>query len=544
MKKLKYKVISIGALALLTINSCTRDFNEYNSQYSQGLGDEQLKADFVLLVSPFKEMQRNLAHPTSWIYQLQTNLNADMYSGLFSTATPYNGGRNNTTYFMMDGWNERIMQEQIEDIFGQTKNFKSKAKEIYPEANFSHSLAILNVLKVIAAQKVSDAHGPIIYSKFETPNPDGSTDFDSQQQAYMSFVNDLSQSIQVLQTAIATEDKSVITKSDLIFGGDVQKWAKLANSMKLRIAMRMSYADAANSKKYAEEALSSPVGFIDSNDSNALVKYGGAHPINNIIYSWGDCKIGAPLMAYMNGFKDPRISAYARPATDDAVKNQYIGVRQGVDLGGSTDRYGKFSLPIAAAASGDYFSGSDGKNKIFSAAEIWFLKAEAAIRGYAGAGDAKTNYEKGIQTSFDEWGKGAGYSTYIADGTSTEAPYIDPKTPSNSITPGSPMLSTITIKWNDGDNFEKKLERIITQKWIALYPDGPEAWAEQRRTGYPIIFQVVNNDSQGAISTTAFIRRVPIPNKYRNNNPIGYQKAVATLGGPDTGGTKLWWDKK
>ncbi|WP_185211194.1 SusD/RagB family nutrient-binding outer membrane lipoprotein, partial [Elizabethkingia meningoseptica] len=107
-----------------------------------------------------------------------------------------------------------------------------------------------------------------------------------------------------------------------------------------------------------------------------------------------------------------------------------------------------------------------------------------------------------------------------------------------------PMLSTITIKWNDGDNFEKKLERIITQKWIALYPDGPEAWAEQRRTGYPIIFQVVNNDSQGAISTTAFIRRVPIPNKYRNNNPIGYQKAVATLGGPDTGGTKLWWDKK
>ncbi|KAF5307712.1 hypothetical protein FQR65_LT18355 [Abscondita terminalis] len=74
-------------------------------------------------------------------------------------------------------------------------------------------------------------------------------------------------------------------------------------------------------------------------------------------------------------------------------------------------------------------------------------------------------------------------------GHSTEAPYIDPKTPSNSINTGSPMLSTITIKWNDGDNFEKKLERIITQKWIALYPDGPEAWAEQRRTGYPIIFQ-------------------------------------------------------
>ncbi|MDE5438091.1 SusD/RagB family nutrient-binding outer membrane lipoprotein [Elizabethkingia meningoseptica] len=544
MKKLKYKVLSLGALALLGMTACTRDFNEYNSQYSQGLGDEQLKADFVLLVSPFKEMQRNLAHPTSWIYQLQSNLNADMYSGLFSTATPYNGGRNNTTYFMMDGWNERIMQEQIEDIFGQTKNFKKVANDIYPGADFSHSLAILNILKVIAAQKVSDAHGPVIYSKFETPNPDGSTDFDSQQQAYMFFISDLSQAITVLQKTIATEDQSVITKSDLVFGGNVQNWVKLANSMKLRIAMRMSYADPANSKKYAEEALSSSAGLIETNDANALVKYGGAHPINNIIYSWGDCKIGAPLMAYMNGFKDPRISAYAQPATDDAVKGQYIGVRQGVDLGGSTDRYGKLSLPIAASATGDYFSGTDGKNKVFTAAETWFLKAEAAVRGYAGAGDAKTNYERGIQTSFDEWGKGSGFSDYIKDATSTEAPYIDPKNSANNISAGSPMLSTITIKWNDSDSFEKKLERIITQKWISLYPNGPEAWAEQRRTGYPILFQNSINDSQGAISTTAFIRRIPIPNKYRNNNPTGYQKAVATLGGPDTGGTKLWWDKK
>ena len=84
-------------------------------------------------------MQRNLAHPTSWIYQLQTNLNADMYSGLFSTATPYNGGRNNTTYFMMDGWNERIMQEQIEDIFGQTKTSKAKQKKFIPKLIF-HTL--------------------------------------------------------------------------------------------------------------------------------------------------------------------------------------------------------------------------------------------------------------------------------------------------------------------------------------------------------------------------------------------------------------------
>ncbi|WJJ98673.1 SusD/RagB family nutrient-binding outer membrane lipoprotein [Elizabethkingia anophelis] len=528
-------------LALIGVSSCTSDFKDINSEYAN-VTDGVLQADFTGLVNRLNQAQRNIIYQTDYMYQLQNNLNSDFYSGYFSTAT---GGWNwNNNYFMNSGWNEWIMKNQLEEAMQRYVDFEETQKKLYPNVDFKGSYAVFNIIKVLSSAVVSDKHGPVIYSKFGKSNPDYSVDYDSQQDAYKYFIQDLSKDIEALQSNLGIEDKTVIQKSDAVFNGSPLSWAKFANSLKLRLAMRMSYADPAASRKYAEEALNSPVGLIDNNSQNALARYGGAHPINNIIYSWGDCKIGAPLMAYMNGFKDPRISAYARPATDDAVKNQYIGVRQGVDLGGSTDRYGKFSLPIAAAASGDYFSGSDGKNKIFSAAEIWFLKAEAAIRGYAGAGDAKTNYEKGVQTSLDEWGKSGAYSTYIADGTSTEAPYIDPKTPSNSITPGSPMLSTITIKWNDGDNFEKKLERIITQKWIALYPDGPEAWAEQRRTGYPIIFQVVNNDSQGAISTTAFIRRVPIPNKYRNNNPIGYQKAVATLGGPDTGGTKLWWDKK
>jgi hypothetical protein len=144
----------------------------------------------------------------------------------------------------------------------------------------------------------------------------------------------------------------------------------------------------------------------------------------------------------------------------------------------------------------------------------------------------------------DEWGKSGAYSTYINDATSTQQPYTDPKNATNSVAPGDPVLSTITIKWNDADSFERKLERIITQKWIALYPDGSEAWAEQRRTGYPKILPNIINNSQGTISTKDFIRRIPIPLKYRENNGPGYQRAAATLGGPDTGGTKLWWDKK
>ncbi len=181
--------------------------------------------------------------------------------------------------------------------------------------------------------------------------------------------------------------------------------------------------------------------------------------------------------------------------------------------------------------------------KLFTAAETWFLKAEAALRGYTGAGDIQTNYTTGVQQSFGEWGKSANVGAYLADTTSTEAPYVDPKNAANNIPVGDPQLSTITIAWNNSDTNERKLERIITQKWLSLYPNGPEAWAEQRRTGYPVLFKIRKNDSGGAISTEAMIRRIPFTIDTKTSL-YNYQQAVQTLNGPDTGGTRLWWDKK
>lgn len=249
-------------------------------------------------------------------------------------------------------------------------------------------------------------------------------------------------------------------------------------------------------------------------------------------------------MAYMNGYDDPRLSAYAIPATDGQVQGKYIGVRQGIDLLNGKTTYGGFSQPQAKSANGDYFSGTNGKLKLFTAAEAWFLKAEAALRGYAGAGDIQVNYENGVKQSFGEWGKTADVTTYLSNTSATEAAYVDPKNASNNINLGDAQLSTITIAWNNGDSTERKLERIITQKWLSLYPNGPEAWAEQRRTGYPILFKIRQNDSGGLISTDAMIRRIPFTNDTKTSL-YNYQQAVQLLGGgADNGGTKLWWDKK
>ena len=107
-----------------------------------------------------------------------------------------------------------------------------------------------------------------------------------------------------------------------------------------------------------------------------------------------------------------------------------------------------------------------------------------------------------------------------------------------------------TIAWDDEADFETHLERIITQKWIAMYPDGCEGWAEFRRTGYPHLLPVVNNDSQGLIDTEIQVRRCPFPVQEYNTNQAAVQAAIQLLdseamgGGQDNGGTRLWWDRK
>lgn len=98
--------------------------------------------------------------------------------------------------------------------------------------------------------------------------------------------------------------------------------------------------------------------------------------------------------------------------------------------------------------------------------EVCFLKAEAALRGWQGAGDAKTNYENGIRASFEEMRANAPKDSYSK---SNDDKYI----------------SEGNVAWNNADSFEAKLEKIITQKWIGIYPNSEEAWAEFRRTGYP-----------------------------------------------------------
>jgi len=280
------------------------------------------------------------------------------------------------------------------------------------------------------------------------------------------------------------------------------------------LAIRISKIDPATAKAQGEAALANPLGLLKTVADNFNVNIDPTtHPLNVINNSWGDIRLGAPIESILTGYNDPRIGKYALKSSE--YPTQYKGIRNGIAI---TDKgtYGNFSQMVTFPNS----------ITLMTSAEAWFLRAEASIRGWTGAGSAQTNYENGITASFAQYALDA--TPYISDNTSTPAPYVDPKNPANNVSAG-PHLSTVTVKWDDAAPFETKLERIITQKWIALYPEGQEAWSEFRRTLYPKLFPVVVNNSQGLIDTEKFIRRINFPNGEYSNNLTGVTKGVSLL---------------
>lgn len=210
-------------------------------------------------------------------------------------------------------------------------------------------------------------------------------------------------------------------------------------------------------------------------------------------FNEGEARMSASMDTYMNGYEDPRLAVYFTPAISDG---KYHGVRIGIE---ST----VWSKYVGENISNLNMDESNTEIVWMTAAESYFLRAEAALRGWLAPTMAQEMYERGITVSFEENGV-SGADNYITNNTKTPIRFIDNVENSDYGTVSAP--STITIAWDNNASTETKLERIITQKWIAIYPDGPEGWAEFRRTGYPKLLPVVSNFSNGTIDTNTQIR--------------------------------------
>lgn len=513
--------MSLTVIGLVGI-SCS-NLEDYNTN-PRNISQEQLEVDFQHVGSKYKPIFESIYQYTpAWSYQLQQNLNADVYSGYMTNPRPFVAGANNTTYALVSGWNDFIWTVPYGNVMNNVKSIVDQTDD-YPTLK-----GVALILKVEAMHRVSDVFGPIVYSNFGDLTNAGT--YDSQQEAYNAFFADLDTATTNLMADI---DSQRFTAFDMSYDGDYHKWVRFANSLRLRLAIRISKVDPAKAKTEGEKALAQSEGLISTNDEGLFVNGTLAHPLSVIDNSWGDVRMNASMESILTGFGDTRIESLFNESPE--YPGEYKGVRGGLPLQAG------YSDELAQKAAYVNFSNMNDAVKtprvqLMTAAEVYFLKAEAALRGWVGAGDAQANYEMGISTSFDQYGA-SGSAAYIADTTSTPADYVDPVNAANSIN----AMSTITIAWDAADTNEMKLEKIITQKWIAMFPEGQEAWSEYRRTGYPKIFPVVSNQSGGTIDTNIQIRRIPFVDSELSTNAAGVADAVTKLGGSDNGGTRLWWD--
>lgn len=525
----------VGMLLLVAGTACTRNFDKLNTNQHEATED-MMATDNLKTGAFFTQMQRNVVLFKDGVnfssdYQVAQGLTSDLYSGYIAPTGTWYGGVHNGSYYLIPGWIERTFTSGFASIMPAWQNITQAATA----QNLPEVAALATVLKVEGMHRVADAYGPIPYLNFGSGNL--KNNYDALKDVYAKFFNELDGAIDVLtQYAQGNPGATLMADFDKIYGGNVTRWVKFANTLRLRLAMRVVYANAGLAQTEAEKSIINPIGVItDVSDRTALQHSASLvymHPLYEIAYTFnaGEARMSAAMDAYMNGYADPRRAAYFTKAND----GNYHGVRQGI----ITTNWTPYSGPAISN-----LNMNPGTTQIvwMTAAESYFLRAEGALRGWNMGGTAQQFYNQGIATSFTENGIAADPAVYAADSTSTPINFTDNSGQSGN---NAAAPSTIKIFYKTSDNFETNLEKIITQKWLALFPDGPEGWAEFRRTGYPKLFPVVTNNSNNTINTAIQIRRITYPQSEYINNGAGVQTGIAALGGPDGGGVKLWWDKK
>jgi len=518
MKKItRYTFASIIALSLM---NCTSDFEDINTN-PNGLSTGSLTQMNNHIGGSFTPMFLNVFNVTpAWNYQLQQGLLGDVYSGYMTPPTPFAGNVNNMTYALVDGWNGFPWGDAYTSVMPFARDIKN-AVATSGDASGEKFIHLSNIIKVIAMHRVSDIYGPIRYTKYNDFDTTG--EYDSQKVAYEAFFSDLTAAITELKQFEGQTQFVPFDMSNL--NGDIAQWRKFANSLRLRLALRIVNIDPVLAKAQGELALSSDAGLLES---TMKINTGFAHPITVISGSWGDVRMGAEMESILTGYGDGRIEKYFNPSGDASLSGDYKGIRMGIEITAKSQYVDHAS--IGSVIDGETITW-------MTAAEVHFLKAEAALRNWTNAGTASAHYDAGVTASFTQHEIG-NVAAYLADNTSTPADFVDALNATNNIA----YPSDVKIMYNSGGSNEEQLEQIITQKWIAMFPDGQEAWSEFRRTGYPRIFPVVVNNSGGDIDTNIQIRRINFVQSELNTNSANVTTAVGYLNGPDNGGTRLWWD--
>lgn len=522
MKFLKY-ILFVALVGFL--GGCTEDFEELNTNPNALTANN---VDVSLLGQGFARAQYYTMNGLHWRFQISENLFSDLYCQYFATtAANFDSDR----YVEVGRWIDLAWGS----FYGQAAPNIDFVEDFARENGLAEEEAIAKIWRVQGYHRVTDYWGPAIYSQFG--NGETSVAYDTQEEMYRDFFTTLDEAVSVLQ---GSSKATVFGSNDQLFAGDVSKWIKFANSLRLRLAIRVKYVDPALSRAEAEKAVAA--GVMETNADNAymLTTINSLNPFSTIT-NWGEFRMSALMESILEGYEDPRIGLYFSPAasgdTDDDG-SPYEGLRNGqakVDklpaLNSDNSDVGLDWLPL----------GKGGTNPpiiVMTAAEVSFLRAEGALEGWNMGGSAKELYETGIRLSMQD--------RLGAPDDAIDA-YITSKNVPTAPDANSQPTTDIPVSFDEAGDAERQLEQIITQKWIALYPDGWEAFAEVRRTGYPKLYPLLFSENPD-LSTNDIFRRMTFVDGEFNNNLAAVESAQQlpelTSRGGDKNSTKVWWDAK
>lgn len=380
---------------------------------------------------------------------------------------------------------KRLIQEELES-----------GTSVASDAELMNRMATIDILTGYVYHVLVDAFGDIPYTEALDPenlNPK----YDDAREVYNSVIANLS-------AALATIDQNIggfPASQDPLYNGDMTNWVKLANSVKLRMGMRLADVDKAASVNIVNEALAA--GVISSNAENASMPYGSSAPNTNPVYEdlvlsgRQDFVASNTLVDVMNDLEDPRRPVYFR---ENVGPGTFIG-----GIYGDANSYSEFTQ-----VGNIFHQNPDFPGTIFNYAEVEFLMAEAIERGgYNVTGTVEEHYNAGIMASFDQWGLPmSAYEAYI----------MRPEV----------QYTTAPGEWQ---------QKIGLQLWLALYTQGFEGWNTWRR----LDFAAFNAPPEMTIEDIPV--RFTYPLEEAQLNGPAYNAAGSKIGG-DNASTRVFWDVK
>lgn len=503
------------AFALTLFTGCTDDFAELNVDQTKLATLGEAEIPFL-----FSKAQSSSSY-AFWRYQVAQNLFSDLYSQYYATTATYFPSDRNVIRMDWMQWHWRpIYTDAVPQL---------KAILAATEPNTAEN-ALASITWVYTFHRLTDYYGPIPY--FQAGEPLNSVPYDSQQDIYDDFFTRLDAAEDVLRSA---GGESPYGSFDLIYGGDVDKWIKFTNTLRLRLALRISGVDPGRAKAEAEAAVAGGV-MENTGDDAYMFKTEAGTDVNGLsgISVWNEFRMSAAMESVLKGYQDPRMAVYYQPDGS----GEYNGLRNGLNpaqLGDPmnvADANSNIGTRWTVGSGGSWARQGATAQNIMHAAEAYFNRAEGALNGWNMGGTAEELYNKGIEASMNQWGvtDAGAISAYQQSGDTPVAPgdFLD-----------SPAMSDTPILFG-GSEAEQRLQ-IATQKWLALYPDGMEAWADQRRSGLPVLYPVVNSENS-LLPNGVRPNRIPFIDYEKNTNTDAVNAAVNLLNGPDTETTRLWWD--